>query len=110
MSGTTQIWDYLLAAADGYAGQLRRAQQTASDEPPLAEPIVFWLNRAASDTAHDFAKMIEMGVPPQVAQMAIQLSADTMVALSAAHEILGRNYEEWQKTGSSGVPFESAFV
>jgi len=90
-------WDYVLVAAAQYAHTNSEAIDEGVGATAFAEPVVYWMNRAATDAAMDFAKMVEMHVDPYVARLAVQLNTDLVMAMSAAQEILGCSYEEWQK-------------
>lgn len=103
---SNEIWDYVLTAAAQYAHVNSEAVDEGTGATAFAEPIVYWMNRAAADAALDFAKMIEMQVDPSVARLAIQLNTDLVMGMSAAQEVLGRSYEEWSRSkAASGGTF-----
>lgn len=93
-----RTWDYVLEAAECYAHVNLEAIDEGNGATAFGEPIVYWMNRAASDSAHEFYRMVaELGMPERVAQVAVQLSPDMVMAMSAAQEILGLDYGEWLK-------------
>lgn len=94
MSGT-ETWDFVLAAAQTYAHTNAEAVDEGQGATAFGEPVVYWMNRAATDAALDYAKMIEQKIEPYVARLACQLATDLVMALAAAEEILGCNYGVW---------------
>lgn len=95
---STNIWDYVLEAAKRYASDCQSALDEGSPASAFAEPVIYWMNRAASDGAHEYHRMVtEIGLPKHVADVAIQLNTDMVMAISAAREILGTDYAEWQQ-------------
>jgi hypothetical protein len=97
---SNETWDYVLAAAAQYAQTNAEAVDEGTGATAFAEPIVYWMNLAATDAALDYAKMIEQRVEPYVARLTVQLGTGFVMAMSAAQEILGVSYEEWSRSAA----------
>jgi hypothetical protein len=94
----TETWEYIAQAAAEYA-------QSDPADDRFYEPMLYLLNRASSEAAVEFARLTKDGVPEAAARMAVQLSMEHSVAMTAAMGILDADYEEWRKTGSATLDY-----
>lgn len=92
---STETWDYMAAASVEYA-----RSDPADDR--FHEPILYLLNRASSEAAVEFARLRKEEVPEAAARMAVQLTMEHGVAMTAAHGVLGSSYEEWSQSAAHG--------
>lgn len=89
---SSETWDYLAHAAQTYSEDCDPA------DDPFYEGIIYLLNRAASEAAVEFARLVESGVPERHARMVVQLSMEHSVAMGVAHPAIDADYYAWRKT------------
>lgn len=99
---SNETWDYIADAAVRYTD--------SQTEQRWREAVLYWLSRAASDSAVEFSRLCKEGVPAEHARMSVQLSMDHAMGVQAAEQILGVDYAQWLKARGGTSDFASAFV
>lgn len=100
-----KTWDFMLAAASAYAHTITEAALEGQPPTAFGEPVAFWLNQTATDSAIEYSRLLREEVPAEHARVAVQLTAGHAIGLLAAEEILGVGYDEWrQRQGDTFTP------
>lgn len=99
---SNETWDYMAAAASDYLAVVQSNEAEETEPTAFAYPIAHFLSRVAADSAVEYSRLLEGGVPPEHARMSVQLTLDHHYAMMAAREIIPHDYAEWRR--------EAAFV
>lgn len=105
---STETWDYMAAAAGDYLAVLESNGTEEAEPTAFGRAIPFFLSKVASDSAIEFARLLQERVPAEHARMSVQLTMDHHYAMEAAREIIPFDYDEWRTEREFGQQFPSA--